>query len=78
MTNVAQLNFYVLFINKILILVCIPLMYNIKDILCRYLISKVGKNHSILLQLGCSLVPHLFIFGALMDRVLNWQRNNEF
>jgi hypothetical protein len=28
-------------------------------------------------NLPCSLVPHLFIFRALMDRVLNWQKNHE-
>jgi hypothetical protein len=45
-------------------------MYNIKGMSCKYLFSKK-------LQLWCPLVPHLFIFGALMDRVLNWQRKYE-
>jgi hypothetical protein len=35
------------------------------------------KVPSVLLQLGCPLVPYLFIFGALMDKVLNWQRIHE-
>jgi hypothetical protein len=38
-------------------------IYNIKSILCKYLISKEEI--------------YLFIFGALMDRVLNWQTNHE-
>jgi hypothetical protein len=45
--------------------------------------EKLTKNElfrkipSVLLQLGCLLLPHLFIFGALMDKLLNWQRNHE-
>jgi hypothetical protein len=42
MKNVEQLNFYVLFNNKLLIVVYIPQSNNIKGILYKYLISIVN------------------------------------
>jgi hypothetical protein len=57
-------------------------MYKIKGIF-KYLISKLkeglhsSKGPSVLLQLGCPLVSHLFVLGALMDNVLNLQGNHE-
>jgi hypothetical protein len=39
-----------------------------KSILCKYLISNVEKKSSVLLQLRCTLLPHLFYFRGTNEQ----------